>query len=58
MEEEFEEAVHCTELGVDWRDGHTLSNAHLGWLRQKGMHSFGACSFDEPIADLEAMGLL
>jgi len=58
MEEEFEEAFHFTELGVDWRDGHSLSNAHLGWLRQKGMHSFGSCSFDEPIADLEAMGLL
>jgi hypothetical protein len=58
MEEEFEEAFHFTELGVDWRDGHALSNAHLGWLRQKGMISFGSCSFDEPIADLEAMGLL
>jgi hypothetical protein len=58
MEEEFEEAFHFTELGVDWRDGHALSNAHLGWLRQKRMISFGSCSFDEPIADLEAMGLL
>jgi hypothetical protein len=58
MEEEFEEAFHFTDLGVEWRDGHALSNAHLGWLRQKGMHSFGSCSFDEPIADLEAMGLL
>lgn len=58
MEEEFEEAFHFNELGIDWRDGHALSNAHLGWLRQRGMHSFGSCSFDEPIADLEAMGLL
>jgi hypothetical protein len=58
MEEEFEEAFEFSEVGVDWRDGHALSNAHLGWLRKKGMHSFGSCSFDEPIADLEAMGLL
>ena len=58
MEEEFEEAFHFSELGVDWRDGHSLSNAHLGWLRERGLHSFGSCSFDEPIADLEAMGLL
>jgi hypothetical protein len=58
MEEEFEEAFHFSELGVDWRDGHSLTTAQLGWLRQKGMHSFGSCSFDEPIVDLEAMGLL
>lgn len=58
MEEEFEEAFHFTELGVDWRDGHALTNAQLGLLRQRGMHSFGSCSFDEPIADLEVMGLL
>lgn len=58
MEEEFEEAFNFTELGVDWRDGHSLTTAQLGWLRQKGMQSFGSCSFDEPIADLESMGLL
>ena len=58
MEEEFEEAFRFSELGVAWRDGHDLNNAQLGWLRQKGMISFGSCSFYEPIADLEAMGLL
>jgi len=58
MEEEFEEVFSFSEVGVQWRDGHALSNAHLTWLRQRGMHSFGSCSFDEPIADLEAMGLL
>lgn len=58
MEEEFEEVFEFSEVGVGWRDGHALSNAHLGWLRERGMHSFGSCSFDEPIADLEAMGLL
>lgn len=58
MEEEFEEVFQFSELGVKWRSEHFLSNAHLGWLRQKGMHSFGSCSFDEPIADLQALGLL
>lgn len=58
MEEEFEEVFEFSELGVKWRADHTLSNAHLGWLRQKGMHSFGSCSFDEPIADLRKLGLL
>ena len=58
MEEEFEEVFAFSELGVQWRDQHTLSIAHLEWLREKGMHSFGSCSFDEPIADLRALGLL
>ena len=58
MEEEFEEAFTFSELGVQWRDQHALSNTHLSLLREKGMHSFGSCSFDEPIADLRALGLL
>jgi len=58
MEEEFEEVFRFSELGVQWRDHHALTNTHLGWLREKGMHSFGSCSFDEPIADLQEMGLL
>ena len=58
MEEEFEEVFSFSELGVQWRDGHNLSNAQLSWLRQKGMQSFGSCSFDEPIADLQELGLL
>jgi hypothetical protein len=58
MEEEFEEAFEFTERGVRWRDIHTLSNSHLSWLRQKGMHSFGSCSFDEPVEDLRKLGLL
>jgi hypothetical protein len=58
MEEEFEEVFSFSELGVQWRDGHNLSNAQLSWLRQKGMQSFGSCSFDEPIADLRELGLL
>ena len=58
MEEEFEEVFQFSELGVKWRDEHFLSTSQLGWLRQKGMHSFGSCSFDEPIADLRSLGLL
>lgn len=58
MEEEFEEVFEFNELGVKWREEHFLSTAHLGWLRQKGMHSFGSCSFDEPVEDLRKQGLL
>ena len=58
MEEEFEEVFRFSELGVQWRDQHALSNSHIAMLRQRGMHSFGSCSFDEPIADLRSLGLL
>lgn len=58
MEEEFEEVFQFTDRGVRWRDIHTLSNSHLGWLRQKGMQSFGSCSFDEPVSDLQKLGIL
>ena len=58
MEEEFEEVFQFSELGVKWRNEHFLSNLHLKLLRERGMHSFGSCSFDEPIADLQALGLL
>jgi hypothetical protein len=58
MEEEFEEVFRFSELGVQWRDHLTLSSTQLTWVREKGMHSFGSCSFDEPIADLQELGLL
>jgi hypothetical protein len=57
MEEEFEEVFVFEDGGVRWR-GHFLGNSHLAWLRRKGFNSFGSCSFDEPIADLQDLGLL
>ncbi len=32
--------------------------AQIEALRKKGIHSFGSCSFDEPIADLQKLGIL
>ena len=58
MEEEFEEVFDFTDTGVTWRGEHFLSNSHLKRLREKGMNSFGSCSFDEPVADLQELGLL
>jgi hypothetical protein len=58
MEEEFEEVFKFDELGVSWRNQHQLNLTNLELLRQRGMHSFGSCSFEEPIADLEALGIL
>ncbi len=58
MEEEFEEVFTFRENGVTWRGEHFLSNGHLERLRLKGMNAFGSCSFDEPVEDLQALGIL
>ncbi len=58
MEEEFEEVFSFSEAGVAWRSEYFLTTGHLRLLRMRGMHSFGSCSFDEPVEDLRAMGLL
>lgn len=58
MEEEFEEVFTFRDNGVTWRNAHFLSNSHIERLRSQGMNAFGSCSFDEPVADLQSMGLL
>ena len=58
MEEEFEEAFEFRDNGIVWRGEHFLSLGHVERLRAKGMNSFGSCSFDEPVADLQELGLL
>lgn len=58
MEDEFEEVFTFGESGLSWRDEHTLGLSQIINLRSKGFNSFGSCSFDEPIADLRALGLL
>jgi hypothetical protein len=58
MEEEFEEVFEFIDGGVSWRGAHILTLGHLERLRVRGMHSFGSCSFDEPVADLQEMGVL
>lgn len=57
MEEEFEEVFVFDENGVTWH-GQTLTNVQLERTRADGIISFGSCSFDEPIADLQEFGLL
>ncbi len=58
MEEEFEEVFEFTDGGVSWRGSHLLTLSHLERLRSRGMHSFGSCSFDDPVADLRELGIL
>ena len=57
MEEEFDEVFRFEPQWVTWRD-FSLGIAQLENLRQKGILSFGSCSFDEPVADLQKLGIL
>ena len=58
MEEEFGEVFRFEDQSVTWRDQFTLNTTQIGLLRQRGIQSFGSCSFDEPIADLQKLSVL
>jgi hypothetical protein len=58
MEEEFGEVFQFDENGLTWRGENFLSNWQLERLRRLGIQSFGSCSFEEPVEDLKALGLL
>jgi len=58
MEEEFSEVFEFDANGVKWRHEFVLTNHQLARLRKLGIQSFGSCSFDEPIADLQSLGIL
>ncbi|MET0752835.1 MAG: hypothetical protein ABWZ66_05660 [Pyrinomonadaceae bacterium] len=58
LEDEFEESFEFEENGVLWRQEHFLNTTQLKLLREKNITSFGSCSFEEPIADLQEIGLL
>jgi len=45
------------ESELRWR-GHPLTTEQVEQTRREFAHSFGSCSFDEPVADLREMGLL
>lgn len=58
MEEEFEEVFQFNDAGLKWRNEFALSVHDIERLRDNGFQSFGSCSFDEPISDLQALGIL
>jgi hypothetical protein len=58
MEEEFEEVFRFEDQSAIWRDDYSLNIWQLEALRKKGIQSFGSCSFDEPVSELQALGIL
>lgn len=58
MEEEFEEVFSFDEQKAAWRNEYELSTFQIDALRKHGIQSFGSCSFDEPVADLQKLGIL
>ena len=55
-----DESVRDFEFGADalrW-SGHSLTTAQIAGSRRDFAHSFGSCSFEEPLDDLRRMELL
>jgi hypothetical protein len=57
LDESSPEAFRVKADSITWR-GHRLDENALRAVREGALISFGSCSFTEPIAELEAMGLL
>jgi hypothetical protein len=57
IEEQSPAAFHFDEDGVRWRE-HRLTSEEITETRRDFAIAFGSCSFEEPISELRAMGLL
>ncbi|MBE7515670.1 MAG: hypothetical protein HS105_03530 [Chloracidobacterium sp.] len=58
MHEEAAEAFEFTGSEIAWRKDYALNLAKINNLRTRGIHAFGSCSFEEPVADLRMLGVL
>jgi len=58
LEEEFEEVFHFEDQTAFWREDNRLTLPQIQVLRRTGIQAFGSCSFDEPVADLQKLGIL
>lgn len=56
--DEWSESFIFDNSGVLWRQEYFLSIAQLEDLRRHNVLSFGSCSFEEPVADLQEIGFL
>ena len=57
LEERERGALRFDDAGVEWR-GHRLDLDSIRRARESAIHSFGSCSFSEPVGDLQSLGLL
>jgi hypothetical protein len=57
LEETSPRALQLDDGGISWHD-HRLGQDALRAVRENVLHSFGSCSFTEPISELEALHLL
>jgi hypothetical protein len=57
LEETSARVLQFDDGGISWRD-QRLSLDSLRDMRENVLHSFGSCSFTEPIAELDALHLL
>lgn len=57
LENESAESFTFDDNGIWWQK-YFISTSQLHFLREKNIISFGSCSFEEPITDLQEIGLL
>ena len=50
-------SLHWDDSGVTWRDRH-IDTPTLAAARRGAAVAFGSCSFEEPVRDLQQLGLL
>ena len=58
MEDEFAEGFDFSDGGVNWHQDYFLPTIQLKKLREENIISFGSCSFEEPIEDLQSLEIL
>ncbi len=58
LEDEFSEGFVFNDGGVIWHRDYILTTPQLKKMRENGIISFGSCSFDEPVADLQKLKIL
>jgi hypothetical protein len=57
LDETDPQAFDFRNDGLRWR-GWRASTAEVAQARREFAHSFGSCSFEEPVNDLRALGLV
>jgi hypothetical protein len=57
LEERAAATLQFSDDALVWR-GHRVTTAQIAEARRAFAHSFGSCSFEEPVSELRELGLL